>query len=391
MTSVGLLVVPMKLSPTASIPEHFSSIADPRLNRKKLHKLQDIFFITLCAAICGADDWVAVETFGTAKESWFTGLLKLENGIPSHDTFGRVFAAIDTQQFSECFSRWVADLVDLSGGEIIAVDGKCLRRSLDKASDKAAIYMVSAWASQNQLVLGQQRVDDKSNEITAIPKLLRQLDIAGAVVTIDAMGCQTQIAQQIIDQKADYLFSLKGNQGNLHEDVKLFFESPNTCPEVGHESYEGEHGRIETRTVRATSDIGWLRKLHPHWPGLTSIISVTALRECQGKTTEETRYFISSADASAPKRLGQIVRGHWGIENNLHWVLDHAFREDDQRMRVGNSDANMAIIRHIALNLLKSDKATKLGIKNKRLKAGWDEHFLLGIIAGATGTIEEKS
>lgn len=372
----------MLLPPTASIIHHFSSIPDPRLNRKKLHQLSDIFFITLCAVICGADDWVAIETFGKAKERWLTELLGLKHGIPSHDTFGNVFAVIDTRQFSTCFSRWAADLADLSQGEVVAIDGKCLRRSLDSASNKAAIYMVSAWASQNQLVLGQQKVDDKSNEITAIPKLLTQLDIAGAVVTIDAIGCQTEIAQQIVDQKADYLLSLKGNQGTLHEDVKLFFESSATCPAVGHESHDSGHGRFETRTIRATSDIGWLRKLHPHWPELTSIIAVTALRECKGKTTEETRYFISSMDATDPKRLGQIVRAHWGIENNLHWVLDHAFQEDDQRMRTGYSDANMAIIRHIVLNLLKTEKTAKIGIKNKRLKAGWDENYLLKMIFG---------
>ena len=346
----------MTLASTGSILQHFAAIPDPRLNRRKLHKLSDIFFITLCAVICGADDWVAIELFGKSKVKWFTEVLGLENGIPSHDTFGNVFAAIDTEQFSQCFSRWAADLAELSAGEVVAIDGKCLRRSLDSVSDKAAIYMVSAWATENQLVLGQQKVDDKSNEMTAIPKLLMQLDIAGAVVTIDAMGCQTQIAEKIIEQKADYLLSLKGNQGNLHEDVKLFFESDNTRPPVGHESYDGGHGRIETRVVRATSDINWLRQLHPHWPQLTSIIAVTALRECQGKTTEETRYFISSMDATDPKRLGQVVRAHWGIENNLHWVLDHAFKEDDQRMRKGHSDANMAVVRHIALNLIKTEE-----------------------------------
>ncbi len=370
---------------TASILQHFASIPDPRIDRRKLHKLSDIFFITLCAVICGADDWVSIALFGRSKEQWFTQVLGLKHGIPSHDTFGNVFAAIDTEQFSQCFSRWAADLADLSAGEVVAIDGKCLRRSLDSASDKAAIYMVSAWATENQLVLGQQKVDSKSNEITAIPKLLMQLDIAGAVVTIDAMGCQTQIAEQIIEQKADYLLSLKGNQGTLHEDVKLFFESANTCPPVGHESYDGGHGRIETRTVQATSNISWLRKLHPHWPQLTSIIAVTALRECKGKTTKETRYFISSMDATDPKRLGQIVRAHWGIENNLHWVLDHAFREDDQRMRKGCSDANMAVVRHIALNLLKTEKTAKVGVKNKRLKAGWVEDYLLRVVTGRPG------
>lgn len=381
----------MKSPSTGSILHHFASIPDPRINRRKLHKLSDIFFITLCAVICGADDWVAIELFGKSKETWFTRVLKLTNGIPSHDTFGNVFAAIDTEQFSQCFSRWAADLADLSAGEVVAIDGKCLRRSLDSASDKSAIYMVSAWATENQLVLGQQKVDNKSNEITAIPKLLMQLDIAGAVVTIDAMGCQTKIAKQIIEQKADYLLSLKGNQGTLHKDVTAFFESPTTGPAIGHESYDGGHGRIETRIVRATSDIGWLRKLHPHWPDLTSLVAVTALRECKHKITEETRYFISSMDATDPKRLGQIVRAHWGIENNLHWVLDHSFREDDQRMRKGHSDANMAVVRHIALNLLKTEKTAKVGVKNKRLKAGWVEDYLLKVVTGRPGATKLES
>jgi predicted transposase YbfD/YdcC len=376
---------------TASIIEHFASIPDPRMERRKRHKLGDIFFITLCAVICGADDWVSIEQFGHAKRKWFTAVLNLKQGIPSHDTFGRVFSLIDTQQFSRCFSRWVADLAELSDGEVIAIDGKCLRRILDSASDKAAIYMVSAWASQNQLVLGQQRVADKSNEITAIPKLLTQLNIAGAVVTLDAMGCQTAIAKQIVDQGADYLLSLKGNQDTLHQEVKQFFESANTCPPIGHTHYDGGHGRIETRIVRASSDIDWLKQNHPHWSKLTSIIAVTAIRECRHKTTEETRFFISSMATNHPERLGQIVRAHWGIENNLHWVLDYAFREDDQRMRTGNSDANLAIVRHIALNLVKTEKTVKIGVKNKRLNAGWDEDYLLKIVTGKLGSTKHKS
>jgi predicted transposase YbfD/YdcC len=215
----------MTEKPTPSIIRHFSSIEDPRVNRQKKHKLQDIFFISICAVICGADNWVAIEAFGVAKAQWFTEILGLEHGIPSHDTFGAVYAAIETEQFSQCFSRWVADLACLTAGEVIAIDGKCLRRSVDKAAKKAAIYMVSAWAQQNNLVLGQVKVDDKSNEITAIPKLLSRLDIAGAVVTIDAMGCQKKIAKQIKEQGGDYVFSLKGNQGNLHDDVKTFFTS----------------------------------------------------------------------------------------------------------------------------------------------------------------------
>ncbi len=371
----------MNSEPTASIIQHFSGIKDPRIARHRKHRLSDIFFIAICATICGADNWVAIETFGKAKKDWFTQLLNLEHGIPSHDTFGNVFAAIETQKFSQAFSRWVADLAQLTPDQVIAIDGKCLRGSIDRASGKAAIYMVSAWAHQNQLVLGQQKVDDKSNEITAIPKLLLQLDIAGAVITMDAMGCQTKIAAQIIQQGADYVLSLKGNQGELHEDVKTLFNSP-LAPTIGNISYDGEHGRIETRTVRATADIQWLKERHSQWVGLNSIIAITAKRELKNKTEEETRYFISSLDAGDPKKLGHIVRAHWGVENNLHWVLDQAFDEDSHRARAGHSPANMAVMRHIALNLIKTEKTAKVGVKTKRLKAGWDNDYLLKILLG---------
>ena len=368
----------MIAKPTPSIIHHFSSIEDPRINRQKKHQLQDIFFISICAMICGADNWVAVEEFGLAKEQWFTELLGLAHGIPSHDTFGGVYAAIDSDHFSDCFSRWVADLANITAGEVIAIDGKCLRRSVDKASKKAAIHMVSAWAQQNNLVLGQVKVDDKSNEITAIPKLLARLDIAGAVITIDAMGCQKKIAEQIIRQGADYVFSLKGNQGNLHDDVKTFFTS-SLSPAVASVSYEGDHGRIETRAIRATANIAWLQERHD-WNSLQSIIAVTAKREIGDKVTEETRYFISSLDANDPKRLERVVRAHWAIENNLHWVLDIAFDEDSNRTRKGHSAANLAVIRHIALNLIKAERTAKVGVKIKRLKAGWDNDYLLRIL-----------
>lgn len=364
--------------PTASILHHFSTINDPRVNRQKKHQLQDIFFITLCAVICGADNWVAVEEFGKAKEAWFTEQLDLENGIPSHDTFGDVFAAIDTEQFSESFSKWVADLANLTDGEVIAIDGKCLRRSLDKASNKAAIYMVSAWAQQNSLVLGQVKVDEKSNEITAIPKLLSRLDIAGAVVTIDAMGCQRKIAKQIVLQGGDYVLSLKGNQGLLHEDVATYFTS-SLSPAAAVVTYDGGHGRVETRAVRVTEDIAWLKENHA-WSGLRSIVAVTATRESESKVTEETRYFVSSLTADNPEKLEHAVRAHWAIENNLHWVLDIAFDEDSNRTRKGHSAANLAVIRHIALNLIKQEKTSKVGVKTKRLKAGWDNDYLLRVI-----------
>ena len=364
--------------PTASIIHHFSSIEDPRVDRQKKHQLQDIFFIALCAVICGADNWVAIEEFGKAKEAWFTELLGLQHGIPSHDTFGEVFMVIDTEQFSECFSNWVCDLARLTDGEIIAIDGKCIRRSIDRASKKAAIHMVSAWAQRNSLVLGQVQVDDKSNEITAIPKLLSRLDITGTVITIDAMGCQKKIARQIIQQDADYVLSLKGNQGSLHEDVATYFAS-SLSPEAAKVTVDGGHGRIETRTVRAIDEIAWLKERHS-WPGLQSIIEVTATRESENKISKETRYFISSLSASNPIKLEHAVRAHWAIENNLHWVLDIAFDEDSNRTRKGHSAANLAIIRHIALNLIKKEKMSKVGVKTKRLKAGWDNDYLLKII-----------
>jgi len=362
----------------ASIIHHFSSLKDPRRERHKKHLLSDIFFITLCATICGADNWVAIERFGKAKEQWFTEQLNLEHGIPSHDTLGDVFAVIDTEQFSECFSNWVADLSNLVEEDIIALDGKCLRRSIDKASNKAAIYMVSAWSQQNSLVLGQVKVDDKSNEITAIPKLLARLDIAGAVITIDAMGCQKKIAEQIIEKKGDYVLSLKGNHGLLHEDVTTYFGSP-LAPEAALQTVDGGHGRIETRTLRVCGEIDWLEEEHS-WSGLKSILAVTAKREMGEKITEETRYFISSLSADNPDKLERAVRAHWSIENNLHWVLDVAFDEDSNRTRKGYSAANLAVTRHIALNLIKAEKTAKVGVKTKRLMAGWDNNYLLKII-----------
>tara|TARA_Y100000588_G_C14098826_1_gene857819 strand:- start:15 stop:1127 length:1113 start_codon:yes stop_codon:yes gene_type:complete len=366
------------LQATGSILSHFSSIEDPRVNRQKLHKLEDIFFITICGVICGADNWVAIEEFGKAKEEWFTEVLGLEHGIPSHDTLGKVFAALDTEQFAHCFSRWISDLANLSEGEIIAIDGKRIRRSMDKASNKSAIHMVSAWAHQNRLVLGQVKVDDKSNEITAIPKLLEKLNITGAVVTLDAMGCQRSIAEQIVKQGGDYVFSLKGNQGELHDDIKEWFKK-NEHSETSHTNVDGGHGRIETRHVRTTTQVDWLNERH-NWPHLASILAVTATRELPEKTTSETRYFISSLKTDDAERLGQAVRAHWSIENELHWTLDIAFDEDQCRTRNGNSAANMAVLRHIALNLAKSEKSSKVGVKTKRLKAGWNNKYLLKML-----------
>lgn len=365
---------------TASILQHFAEIDDPRINRQKKHELSNIFFIALCAVICGADNWVAIEEFGKAKESWFTRVLDLKNGIPSHDTFGDVFAAIDTDHFSQCFSRWVADLAVLTEGDVIAIDGKCLRRSIDSASKKAAIHMVSAWAQRNSLVLGQTKVSEKSNEITAIPILLSRLDISDAVITMDAMGCQKKIAKQIIRQGGDYVLSLKGNQGALHDDVRTYYTSE-LSPSEGVTEVDGGHGRVETRTIRASEDIAWLKERHS-WDGLRSILAITATRNTGKKETVETRYFISSLSADDPGKLERVVRAHWSIENNLHWVLDIAFDEDSSRTRTGHSAANLAIIRHIALNLIKKETTSKVGVKTKRLKAGWDNDYLLRVING---------
>jgi predicted transposase YbfD/YdcC len=263
-------------------------------------------------------------------------------------------------------------------GEVIAIDGKCLRRSLDSASKKAAIHMVSAWSQQNRLVLGQVKVDEKSNEITAIPKLLERLDIAGAVVTIDAMGCQKKIAEQIVSQGGDYVLSLKGNQGNLLDDVDTYFKSTLAPPAIS-VSVDGEHGRLETRSIRTCDNIAWLHERHD-WVGLNSIVTLTLHCESDQVVSEDTRYFISSLKADDPKRLAGAIRAHWAIENNLHWTLDVAFDEDRNRARKGHSAANLAVIRHIALNLLKNETSRKVGIKVKRRKAGWSNDYLLRVI-----------
>lgn len=359
---------------TSNIFTHFEKVKDPRLNRKKKHNLSDIFFMTLAAVICGADNWVMIREFCKSKEDWLTELLELEHGIPSHDTFGRVFAIIDTKIFSECFTNWMKDISQLTNNEIIAIDGKCLRGT------KNGLTIVNAWACTNQCVLAQEVVDSKSNEITAIPKILEKLDLTGTIVTMDAMGTQRKIAQQIIEQKADYLLCLKGNQSSLHADVALWFESNIGKLDNCFDSLDCDHGRIENRSVIATSDIGWLKSRHD-WIGLKSIIAITSTRQnkSSGDISEEIRYFISSIDAKKIQQIAKAIRSHWSVENKLHWSLDVSFDEDSNRTRVGNSAANLSIVRHAALNLVKNDKS-KIGIKTKRMKAGWDEKFMLKLI-----------
>lgn len=370
-----------------ALVEHFAELDDPRADNRR-HLLIDILVIAICAAICGADSWEDIELFGEAKKRWFSTFLELPHGIPSPDTFARVFGALDPEQFQGAFTRWVQDVSTLVTGEVIAIDGKTARRSYDRQGGKAAIHMVSAWASDNRLVLGQKKVDDKSNEITAIPELLEVLAVSGCIVTIDAMGCQKAIAQQITEQEADYVFTLKENQGRLYEDVSGFFEYAH---KIGFRHVESDqcrtvekgHGRIEIRQCQVISDPAYIETIRngEAWAQLRSIAMVTAERHIEEKIERESRYFITSLECDAKKVL-HAVRTHWHIENSLHWVLDVAFREDESRIRKKHSAENMVVLRHIALNLLKKEKTAKRSIKSKRLKAGWDEDYLMTVLAG---------
>lgn len=376
----------MTQTPGSSIAEHFGSLKDPRTGRMVDHYLIEIVTIAICAVICGADDWVAVETFGRARESWLRGFLRLPHGIPSHDTFRRVFAALDPEAFQQCFVNWMQVISQLTAGEIVALDGKRLRRSHDGRLGKAAIHMVSAWASSNRLVLGQLKTDEKSNEITAIPELLRVLALKGCIVTIDAMGCQTAIAKLIVEQEADYVLALKGNQGALHDDVRDLFAFAHETDFADidhdfHETVEKGHGRIEIRRHWTIFEPEFIDYLDPKrkWVNLHSIGMVEAQRWIGDTVTTETRYYIASLHGDALE-FGQAVRTHWEIENNVHWVLDVAFREDDCRLRKGHGPQNMAVLRHIALNLLQNETSAKCGIKNKRLKAGWDDDYRLKVL-----------
>jgi predicted transposase YbfD/YdcC len=374
----------MKLPPKISIADHFQNVEDPRIERTKDHLLIDILTIAILAVICGADGWVGIETYGKAKASWLKTFLALPNGIPSHDTFARVFARLDPEQLQQSFVSWVRSVSRLSSGEVIAIDGKTARRSYDQGQGKGAIHMVSAWASQNRLVLGQKKVDDKSNEITAIPELLKVLDLHGCIVTIDAMGTQKAIAQQIIAQEGDYVLALKGNQGNLFEDVQQIFEQAHQSQFQGldydfHETLEAGHGRIEKRRCWTLAAVDELLDAD-QWSELTSIAMVEAVRSEQGKTSREVRYYISSLLPQAAL-LATSIRTHWSVENSVHWVLDVAFREDDCRIRSGHAPENFTLLRHLALSLLTQETTAKVGIKNKRLRAGWDDDYLLEVLA----------
>jgi predicted transposase YbfD/YdcC len=365
------------------LSEHFGRLNDLREEELVEHKLLDMIVIAVCAVICGADTWVEVETFGKARQAWLEGFLDLPNGIASHDTFGRLFARLSSHQFQKCFASWIQAVFTVTSGQVIAIDGKTLRRSYDRGCNKAAIHMVSAWANANRLVLGQVKTEAKSNEITAIPELLKLLEVKGSIVTIDAMGCQKAIAADIIDRGGDYVLALKGNQGRLSEQVKQFFTQAQANQFAGiayayHETLDGGHGRVEVRrywTVTVPPEITEADK----WKGLQTIGMVESERHIEGKVTRETRYYISSLDSDA-ERFGRAVRGHWGIENTLHWSLDVTFNEDSCRIRQGQAAENFAVLRHLALNLLQQDKTTRLGIKAKRFKAALDPQYLAKLL-----------
>ena len=376
----------MKLKPKIAIADHFAQITDPRVERSQRHKLIDIITIAICAVICGADTWVDIESYGQAKFEWLKQFLELANGIPSHDTFARVFTRLNPDEFQQSFLNWVRSISKIFQGEVIAIDGKTLRHSYDSSLDKGAIHMVSAWASANRLVLGQVKVNEKSNEITAIPELLKVLSLNGCIVTIDAMGCQKEIVKQITEKGGDYVITLKKNQSGLYQRVEALFKEALSKRYQGfifssNRGVEQGHNREETRYCMMLSDVQEQIDPEGKWENLQSIGRLDSRRVVKGKTTIATRYFISSLTNNA-ELLADSIRQHWRIENSLHRVLDVAFREDESRIRKDNAPQNFAILRHIANSLLQQDKIAKTGIKNKRLKAGWDNEYLSKVLFG---------
>lgn len=362
--------------------DFFSSLEDPRSKRNRLYTMSEILLCTLSSAICGAEGWQDVEDFGKAKTDYLRQFLPYKNGIPSDDTFRRFYRALDPEHFQELFRAWIKSLhVKNIDGNVIAIDGKASRHSFD--GDAKMLHMVSAYATEARLVLAQEKVSEKSNEITAIPKLIEWLDIKGNIITIDAMGCQFEIAEQILKKEGEYIFSLKGNQGGLFDDIQVFLNDPNQIVRLEkYEDYDKGHGRIETRTCWVCTDIAWLKKLYPRWKSIQSIIRIDSVRNIKGKIATETRFYIASM-VERPQKFLSAIRSHWAIENNLHWVLDMSFNEDQSRIRKQNAPQVMAVIRHIALNLLQLTKnqMKRQSIKRLRKNAGWDDTVLTAILS----------
>jgi predicted transposase YbfD/YdcC len=368
---------------TLAFTHHFADLPDPRIDRTKKHLLGDILVITLCAVIGGAESWPDIEQFGHSKRDWFGRFLALPNGIPSHDTFRRLFIALDPKQFAACFGRWMAALCTGCGLRPVAIDGKSARRS-KKATATGCLHLVSAWAAENRLILGQEEVAEGSNEITAIPQLLRALDLKGALVTIDAAGCQVGIAEQIREQGGHYLLPVKGNQPHLEQACERVL-SEAVAGDFAGLRYDQEawvergHGREEERYVTVVYDPEGLPAV---WPDVKALVCVGRERSIKGKNSSDRQLYISSY-AGRAKRMGGLVRGHWGIENSLHWVLDVVFREDDNRTHEGAAGANLGMLRRVATSLLKRARG-KGSIHTKRLQAGWDNEFLLHVLGGIT-------
>ena len=366
-----------------SLFDHFVVIQDPRDDKKRHHLLIDMIVIAITAVICGADGWTQVEAFGKAKEAWFRRFLELPHGIPSHDTFGRVFSVLSPEVFEARFRDWVASVREVCGQDIVAIDGKSLRRSHRRKKGLGPLHMVSAWSVANGLVLAQKATEAKSNEITAIPEVLELLDLKGCIVTIDAMGCQKAIAEKIVEREGDYVLALKGNQSTLAQAVEELFIDADAVDYAGwtmdvHETTDRSHGRVEMRRYVTLTAVDKIPQ-GADWEKLNMVGMVQCERQVNDKRSAETRYYIGSTGGDA-RRFAWAVRSHWGIENSLHWCLDIAFREDESRVRDRQAANNLAVMRHIALGLLRKDKTVKGGIKTKRLVAGWDEDYLASLL-----------
>lgn len=369
---------------TASIMEYFATVEDPRIERSRLHPLSSMLVLSLCAVVCGANSFAAIECFGTLREDWFRTFLDLPHGIPSHDTLARVFAMLNPKALEQAFREWVAAVATLTKGEVVAIDGKTLRRSFQKAGSHSFVHMVSAWSSGNQMVLGQVKTEEKSNEITAIPRLLELLHLSGCLVTIDAMGCQKEIAQKILESGADYMLAVKDNQPRLAAATEAVFETALGEPAFAggcHQTRDKGHGRVDVRRCWTLSIGAECGAPFDEWKGLAGIVRIETERTLAGKTSVEHRHYITSRTDFAPAEALAASRSHWGIENKLHWVLDVAFREDDCRVRAGNAGENFAVIRHFAINLLKGAPSPvkthpKLGVENKRMAAAANNRYL---------------